>query len=96
MKERYFQVEKETLYGDLYRGVVNRDGSEYETPEDMGEKMFVVTGFYVRELDEYGVTIGGKFYPVITNAETGDNNEEEVLNKIEADHPATEWQCNNW
>lgn len=93
---RYFEVEKETLSGKIWRGIVNRDGSEYEIPYDAEETREITTGFSVRELDEYGITQDVEFYEVKTNFNDFSNNEAEVLDKIEADHPAGEWQCHNW
>lgn len=93
---KYFDVEKETLYGNLYIGVVNSDGSQAELPEDLGERTEITLGFLVIERDEEGTNQNQKYYSVRTNGETYENNEEEVLEKIKQDYPPTEWQNHNW
>ena len=93
---RYFTVEKEVMRGAPVRYGVASDGSqladEYET--DIIHE--ITTGFNVWECEEDGTTIGVEFYPVKTNAINWANNEKEVLEKIKADHPAGEYQNNEW
>ena len=95
---RYFQVEKEIVEGAPLAGVVDRSGEFMYPPEasEPQEIKTITTGFSVFVFDENGLTEDVEFYPVETNFGTFENNEEEVLNKIEAEHPAGEWQCNEW
>ena len=98
---RYFSVEKEIVRGEMYRYPVCIDGTqaqaEYEV-DTWGEETdkSITTGFTFIEYDESGISIDYKFYPVETNMATYENNENEVLEKIISEHPATEWQNHDW
>ena len=93
---RYFTVEKEVMRGAPVRYTVASDGSkladEYET--DIAHE--ITTGIKVWEDEEDGTTIGVEFYPVKTNARDWRNDELQVLEIIKYDHPAGEWQNNEW
>lgn len=109
---RYFQVEKEKLYGDTFRYAVNSDGTcggeNYSVDGDKGEvATAVVVGFSVFFYDENGMIVHTEFYPVKSDMskspvcdDTGDwvfeNNEREVLAKIADDYPAPDYQNNMW
>lgn len=95
---RYFEVSKEIVEGVPLTGVVVRDGGFASLPEpsEPQEVKTITTGFNVWEYEEDGTTIEVQFYPVKTNFGTFENNEEEVLNQIESDHPAGEWQNDMW
>ncbi len=94
---RYFSVEKEVLDGQCSTGVVERDGGFIGAPDIQDEYKTITTGFSVFEYDDKTMmTEDVKWYGVETDFRDWSNNEEEVLNKIEADHPAGEWQCNEW
>lgn len=92
---RYFDVKREELRGSLMSGVVYSDG-EYIEEADEVEIRTLTTGFNVWEYDEQGLTQNVEFYPVETNMETWEDNSNDVLNYIIEDHPAGEWQNNNW
>lgn len=92
---RYFEVHKEELRGSVMSGEVYSDG-EYVNEADELEIRTITTGFSVYEYDEQGVRQDTEFYPVETNMETWEDNSNDVLNYIMEDHPASEWQNNNW
>lgn len=92
---RYFEVHKEELRGSVMSGEVYSDG-EYVNEADELEIRTITTGFSVYEYDEQGVRQDTEFYPVETNMETWEDNSNDVLNYIIEDHPASEWQNNNW
>lgn len=46
--------------------------------------------------DEQGMTDNVEFYPVKTDTTNWENDEDEVLKQIISDHPAGEWQNNEW
>ena len=96
MRVRYFEVEKETLLGETWRAIVECDGSEAENPRKCDENVEITTGFNVIERDEDGLIVNVEFYEVRTNMGDFTNNEDEVLEKIKQDHPAGEWQNNEW
>lgn len=92
---RYFEVHKEELRGSLMSGEVYSDG-EYSSEADELECATITTGFSVYEYAESGERLGTEFYPVRTDMGDFSDNADEVLEKIKADYPATEWQNNNW
>lgn len=92
----YFEVRKEVLNGTIRQFNVCIDGTHAGTGESEGESKEITTGFSVWEYDEQGITEDVKFYPVETNTETWEDNEQIVLDKIIQDHPAGLWQNNEW
>lgn len=92
---RYFTVEKEVLRGSLLSGKIFSDG-EYKEEPDEEEIKGMTTGYNVWEYNEDGMTDRVVFYKVDTDTETWTDNEDEVLEKIKADYPASEWQNNEW
>lgn len=93
---RYFEVRKEVLDGTTRQYNVLIDGTHAGTSESEGEALEITTGFSVWEYTEDGVTENVEFYPVETDMGDFTNNEEKVLDKIIEDHPAEEWQNNEW
>ena len=98
---KYFEVEREYIYGKVRRYCVFDDGTQahdsYDVDDDGEEIKEITTGFVVHTYDEMGMTIGYDFYEVQTNTRTMENNEEEVLTQIRADHaPEDGWQNNDW
>ena len=108
---KYFEVEKEKLFGETKRYPVNSDGTcggdRYSVDsEDIASA--VVVGFNVNVYDEMGMLENVEFYPVKSDTskppicdDTGEwvfeNNEREVLAKIRDDHaPEDNWQNNMW
>ena len=92
---KYFGVKKEELVGNLTSGVVYGDGEYAEEPDET-ECRTMTIGYNVWEYNEDGTTDRVVFYKVDTDTEAWTDNEDEVLEKIKADHPAGEWQNNNW
>lgn len=93
---RYFEVRKEVLGGITRQFNVLIDGTHAGTSESEGEAQEITTGFNVWEYDEDGTNQNVEFYPVKTDTTDWGNNEDEVLEKIINDHPASEWQNNEW
>ena len=92
---KYFTVEREELTGTQVSGEIFADGEYVNLPSDT-EMRTVTTGFSVFEYGEDGMTQRVEFYPVKIDTESWATNEDEVLEQIKADHPAGEWQNNNW
>ena len=92
---RYFSVNKETLSGMMTTGEVYSDGEYVNLPDDI-EAREIVMGYSVTEYEESGAIENVKFYPVVTDMESFEDDSEFVLNKIKQDYPAPEWQNNQW
>lgn len=108
---RYFEVEKEKLFGDTKRYPVNSDGTwggdSYDVDSD-DMATAVVVGFAVNVYDEQGMLQNVEFYPVKSdmgkppiNDDAGEwvfqSNEDEVLKQIREEHaPEDGWQNNMW
>lgn len=93
---KYFEVRKEVLDGTTRQYNVLIDGTHAGTSESEGEAREVTTGFSVWEYAEDGTTENVEFYPVETDMGDFTNNEDEVLEKIKADHNPSEWQNHDW
>lgn len=93
---RYFEVRKEVLSGITKQFNVLIDGTNAGTCESDGEAREITTGFSVWEYNEQGMTDKVEFYPVKTDTTNWENDEDEVLKQIISDHPAGEWQNNEW
>lgn len=92
---KYFNVRIESITGPKEMIDVDIEGN-YINTSDEGEYQTISTGFIVDELDEMGIIVNSHFYPILTNMEDFSNNEQEVLEKIKKDYPASEWQNHNW
>lgn len=91
---RYFEVHKYEITGQELCSRVDAEGESLNLPEETGDISTRVLGFMVSELDERGVAVATKWYAV---CDGGDGREvEEALEQIKADHPAGEWQNNDW
>ena len=93
---RYFSVEKEVMRVAPVRYGVNSDGRQNSEEWETDEVQEITTGFSVWEYEEDGTTIGVEFYPVKTDTRDWRNDELQVLKTIEYDHPAGEWQNDEW
>ena len=93
---KYFTVEKEVMRVAPVRYTVSSDGSQSADEWETDLVQELTTGFAVREYEEDGTTIGVEFYPVQTNTRDWRNNELQTLEIIKYDHPADEWQNNEW
>lgn len=97
---KYFSVEKEVVYiKDVCRWPVYKDGEksgEHYYVENGGYPDNLTIGFVVNIYGEEGYLEGVEFYSVKTDMDDFTNNELEVLKQIEAEHPAGEWQNNEW
>lgn len=92
----YFEVEKEVLAGDIMTGICASDGTALES-YNRADPLEITLGFTVHVWNDEE-SFEDEWYPVKTDMSTSDytNNEEEVLAQIMKDHPAGEWQNNNW
>lgn len=109
---RYFEVEKEKIFGETRRYPVNSDGTcggdSYDVDGDEDMASAIVVGFVVNVYDEQGLREDTQFYPVKSDMsrspicdDTGEwvfqNNEDEVLKQIWEEHaPEDGWQNNMW
>lgn len=95
-KMMYFSVEKEVLAGYRLVGLCAGDGSSLES-FNKAEYMNITLGFNVRIWNDEE-SFEDEWYPVRTDTSTSDypNNEDDVLERIKKDHPAGEWQNDNW
>lgn len=93
---KYFTVEKEVMRVAPVRYTVANDGAQLADEWETDEVQTLTTGFAVWEYEEDGTTIGVEFYPVQTDTRDWRNNELQVLKTIEYDHPASEWQNDEW
>lgn len=91
---RYFTVEKEVMRS-TYSYEVASDGSQIGESWEC-DRPEVTVGFNVHIYEEWGEHVDTKFYPVTTDLRTYEGNEGEVLEKIKADFPPTEYQNNEW
>ena len=91
---KYFTVEKEVMRS-TYSYEVASDGSQIGESWEC-DRPEVVVGFNVHIYEEWGEHIDTKFYPVKVDMGTYQGNEDEVLDKIKADFPPSEYQNNEW
>ena len=91
---KYFTVEKEVIR-NTYSYEVASDGSQIGESWEC-DRPEIVVGFNVHIYEEWGEHIDTEFYPVNTNTESYENNEDRVLEQIKADYPPSEYQNNEW
>lgn len=87
-----FNVYERRVNGLIETTLVARDGdivADAET-KTLEEGARALIGYEVEECDEAGVIFNVRLYPA------NDTNYETVLDKIEDDHPVSEWQNHNW
>lgn len=98
---KYFRVEKEVVVGKRMVGTCASDGSPIDGFNEVepyaGDTFEMTIGFSVWGWDD-NEEFEEEWYPVKTDMDTTDfnNNEDEVLEKIKADHPAGEWENFEW
>ena len=90
----YFEVYEHRLSGNIEETGVASDGSWCASTEKLEDEASVVLGYRVWEYYENGTTKDIVYYPVCDNGEH--SNSDEVLEQIKEDHPAGEWQNNDW
>ena len=92
---KYFEVEKEVLSGDIIVGTCASDGTVESF--NCADPLDITLGFTVHVWNDEE-SFEDEWYPVKTDTSTSDypNNEDDVLEQIKKDHPAGEWQNNNW
>lgn len=90
----FFEVEEGRVEGQVIATAVARDGSWCSGSDATEEKADILLWYRVREYREDGTMKDIVYYNVET--QDGRNNADEVLAQIEKDHPAGEWQNNDW
>lgn len=85
----YFEVEEGRIEGVVMATPVARDGSWCGGSDATEERADALLWYRVWEYYEDGTTKDIVYYRV-------DDNADEVLDMIERDHPAGEWQNNDW
>lgn len=93
---RYFTVEKEIMRCVPTFYTVASDGTQVGDEWQGSDEQEITTGFAVHFYNEDGTHEDTTFYPVQTDAETFENNEDKVLEEIKRDYPAGDWQNNEW
>lgn len=92
---KQFRVNKETLSGMMTTGEIYSDGEYVSLPDDI-EAREITMGFSVTQYGENGAITNVKFYPVVTDMESFEDDSEFVLEKIKGDYPASDWQNSQW
>lgn len=95
---KYFKVEQEYISAHTKVAEVYRDGELIDDDDITHEKKqyrHIILAYWVKEYDEDGMLITERIYSVKTN-ELGQTDSDRVLALIESDHPAGEWQNDNW
>lgn len=90
---KYFEVAEGRLGGNIITTPVSADGEWCGGSELTEDKDDVLLWYRVREEDEGGL-VDIVYYAV--DYHDGVSNADEVLEQIKADHPAGEWQNNDW
>lgn len=85
----YFEVEEGRIGGAVVTTPVARDGSWCGESVETEDKADALLWYRVVEYYEDGTTKEIVYYRV-------DDNADEVLAQIEREHPAGEWQNNDW
>lgn len=95
---RYFTVEKEVMRVAPVRFGVASDGTQSADEWETDYEQEITTGFVVNIYDDDSEMMISdcSFYPVQTDMENFENNEDKVLEQIKHDFPAPEWQNDEW
>lgn len=93
---KYFTVELGTVKGRLEYQEVASDGTAIGMPDKTEVEMDIPIEFFVREYDEDNVEVGSKSYAIVITDSGMVNNSRTVLERIREEHPAPEWQNNEW
>lgn len=91
---KYFEVEEGRIESPIITHAVASDGSWCSGEEVLEDKDDILLWYRVLEYNEDGASIDVVYYNVSDDGEH--NNADEVLEQIKNDHPAGEWQNNDW
>lgn len=91
---KYFEVEEGRIESPIITHAVASDGSWCSGEEVLEDKADILLWYRVLEYGEDGMSHNVVYYNVCDDGEH--SNEDEVLEQIKADHPADEWQNNDW
>ena len=86
---KYFRVYVKSIAGQVALTPVDRGGDALGVADDY-EYEDIILGYQVSEYDEQGLSIGVKYYDAYKK------DTDKVLAEIEKDHPAGEWQNNDF
>lgn len=96
-QKKYFTVEEVSVIGSPKQIEVKSDGTWTDDECSLEKSMATINiGYIVSEYDETGDCLAQRSYPVKTDVLTMTDNSVEVLERIRADYPASEWQNNAW
>lgn len=91
---KYFEVEEGRIESPITIHAVASDGGWCSGGEVLDGTADILLWYRVSEYDENGITRNVIYYNVSDDGEH--SNADEVLEQIKADHPANEWQDNDW
>lgn len=91
---KYFEVEEGRIESPIMTHAVASDGSWCSGEEVLEDRADILLWYRVLEYDEDGTSRNVVYYNVCDDGEH--SNADEVLEQIKADHPADEWQNNDW
>lgn len=91
---RYFEVEEGRIESPITTHAVASDGGWCSGEEVLEDKADILLWYRVLEYNEDGTSHNVVYYNVSDDGEY--SNADEVLEQIKADHPAGEWQSNDW
>lgn len=91
---KYFEVEEGRIESPIITHAVASDGGWCSGEEVLEDKDDILLWYRVLEYNEDGTGIDVVYYNVSDDGEH--SNADEVLQKIREDHPAGEWQNNDW
>lgn len=91
---KYFEVEEGRIESPITTHAVASDGSWCSGEEVLEDRADILLWYRVLEYNEDGAGHNVVYYNVSDDGEHSDA--DEVLEQIKADHPADEWQNNDW
>lgn len=91
---RYFEVEEGRIKAPIETHYIDSGGGWCSGGEVLEDEAEILLWYRVWEYDEDGRPLNVVYYNVCDDGEH--SNADEVLEKIKADHPASEWQNNDW
>lgn len=91
---KYFEVEEGRIESPIITHAVASDGSWCSGGEVLEDKDDILLWYRVLEYNEDGTSLNVVYYNVSDDGEHSDA--DEVLERIKNDHPAGEWQNNDW
>ena len=91
---KYFEVEEGRIESPIATHAVASDGTWCSEEEVLEDRADILLWYRVLEYNEDGTSHNVVYYNVNDDGEH--SNADEVLEQIKIDHPAGEWQNNDW